>query len=166
HSVPQPPQECGKPRRRGSEKRHCEAGKFGEHAFADQARHLRLKGLGMGGVVLDVVARPSQRGDGMAVGRAGMNAKRQAVALGRRINRPEMPAAERRFLHASTRICTKRRSLAQPPISSTPYSVFCKGTTLEARGRGSRSSHSLATQSLSARVKAKAMSSLKRRPTP
>src|SRR5262245_13101776 len=47
---------------------------------------------------------------------------------------------------ASTRICTKRRSLAQRSISSTAYSVFCNGTTMEARSRGSRSSHSLATQ--------------------
>ena len=50
--------------------------------------------------------------------------------------------------------------MAQRSISSTAYSTFCIGTMIEARRRGSRSSHSLAIQSFSARWKARAMSSL------
>jgi len=45
-------------------------------------------------------------------------------------------------------------------ISSTASSGFCIGTTIEARSRSSRSSHSRAIQSLIARAKAAPMSSL------
>jgi hypothetical protein len=55
---------------------------------------------------------------------------------------------------------TKRGSPARRSISSTASSTFCAGTMIEARSRGSRSSHSLASQSLTARHIIAAMSSL------
>ena len=73
------------------------SGILGEHAFGDQAHDLRLKALGLGDVVLDVVARPAKRSDRVAVGTAGMNADRQAVAFGRCIDRPVLAAPERHF---------------------------------------------------------------------
>ena len=50
-------------------------------------------------VVLHVEARPAERGHGMAIGAAGMDADRQAVALRCGVERPEMPAPERHLAH-------------------------------------------------------------------
>ncbi len=54
---------------------------------------------------------------------------------------------------------TKRGSLAQRSISATDFSTLCTGITIEPRSRGSLSSHSLTSQSFSARQNASAMSS-------
>src|SRR3954465_70625 len=78
HPAPElrePPEKAGKPGHAGFQQHHLEAGILGEHPFANQARHLRLKRLGVTGIILDVVARPTQRRDGMAVARAGMDAE-------------------------------------------------------------------------------------------
>ena len=72
---------------------------LGKHAFGNQAHDLRLKTLRLGGIILDVIARPAERSDRVPIGTAGMNAERQAVAFGRRIDRPERAAPERHFAH-------------------------------------------------------------------
>ena len=54
---------------------------------------------------------------------------------------------------------TKRLSLAQRSISATDFSTLCTGITIEPRSRASLSSHSLTSQSFSARQNASAMSS-------
>ncbi len=61
---------------------------------------------------------------------------------------------------ANSSTCTKRRSFATRSISATASSVLCSGTRIDARNRGSRSSSSFATQSLTAEHSAIAMSSL------
>ena len=61
---------------------------------------------------------------------------------------------------ANSSTCTKRRSAATRSISATASSGLCTGTRIEARSRGSRSSSSFATQSLTAEHSAIAMSSL------
>ena len=54
---------------------------------------------------------------------------------------------------------TKRLSLAQRSISATDFSTLWVGITIEPRSRASLSSHSLASQSFSARQNASCMSS-------
>ena len=49
---------------------------------------------------------------------------------------------------------TKRLSLAQRSISATDFSTLCIGITIEPRSRASLSSHSLTSQSFSARQNA------------
>ena len=99
-----------------------------------------------------------------------MDADRQAMTLRGRVNGPPVPAPERAFPARGQQqdSCTNRRSLAQRSISSTASSIFCVGTTIEARRRGSRSSHSLAAiQNIErTRAKAPAMSSLNRSSRP
>ena len=60
----------------------------------------------------------------------------------------------------SSRTWTKRLSSAMRSISSAARSGEWMGTTMEARSRGSRSSHSLASQLLIARHRAAERSSL------
>ena len=60
----------------------------------------------------------------------------------------------------STSTCTKRRSAAQRSTSATASATFWVGTRMLARRRSSRLSHSAATQSLTARQSAAAMSSV------
>ena len=54
---------------------------------------------------------------------------------------------------------TKRLSAAQRSISATAFSMLCAGITIEPRSLVSLSSHSLTSQSFSARQNASAMSS-------
>ena len=61
---------------------------------------------------------------------------------------------------ANSSTWTKRRSAATRSISATASSGLCTGTRIDARSRGSRSSSSFATQSLTAEHSAIAMSSL------
>ena len=61
---------------------------------------------------------------------------------------------------ANSSTWTNRRSAATRSISATACSGLCTGTRIEARSRGSRSSSSFATQSLTAEHSAIAMSSL------
>ena len=68
----QPPQEWRDPGHAGLDQHHLQAGMFGEHALADEARDLGLETLRLRAIVLDIIARPAQRGDGMAIGAAGM----------------------------------------------------------------------------------------------
>jgi hypothetical protein len=60
---------------------------------------------------------------------------------------------------ASSSTWTNRRSVARRSISSAARAGFWGATTIEARSRGSRSSHCLTSQSLTAAAIAAAMCS-------
>ena len=128
------------------------ARKLGENTLGDQAGQLRLEGGGLVDVFLGERGRPADRGHRVAVHAAGVDADRQAVAFRGGVDRPVLPAAQGGSLPTSSMTWTKRRSGAQRLISSTASSAFCIGTMIEARSRGSRSSHSRAIQSFSARA--------------
>ncbi len=72
---------------------------LGQHALADETGDLRLEALRLGGVVLQVVGGPAERGDRMSIGAAGMNPDRQVVAFGGRIDRPEVATPKRHLAH-------------------------------------------------------------------
>ena len=94
----------------------------------------------------------SRRGRRVAIGAAGMDADRQAVLFARRrrsASSCRRPSGMSPIASIST--WTKRLSGATRSISATASSGLCNGTTIEARSRGSRSSSSFATQSLTAR---------------
>ena len=93
------PEEARQPGHAGFDEHDLQAGMLGEHALADQARHLRLEALRLRRVILDVIGRPAERRHRVAVGRTGMDADRQSVALGRGIDRPEVPPSKRHLLH-------------------------------------------------------------------
>ena len=96
----------------------------------------------------------------MAVGAAGMNADRQAEPLGGGIDRPVEAPPEQHVAHRG------QQHLHEAPVGGDPLDLgdgevgLCPGTRIDARRRGSRSSSSFATQSLTAAHSAAAMSSL------
>ncbi len=102
HATPefrQPPQEAGQPGDARFHQHHLELGELGEGALADEAAELRLERLRVGDIVLDVVARPAERGHRLPVAGARMDADRQVMLLRRGEQRPPVPAPERRLLH-------------------------------------------------------------------
>ena len=66
----------------------------------------------------------------------------------------------------SPTINTCRPAARSRSISATDSSTLCTGSTMEARSRGSRSSHSLAIQSFTARANTAPISSLNGNCTP
>ena len=60
----------------------------------------------------------------MAIGAAGVNAKREAMALGRRIDRPKMTAPERRFAHRQYQDLHEAGILPVPAAARRPASVL------------------------------------------
>ena len=110
-----------------------------ETRLASWSRRLAL----LRDVILEKIGRPARRGRRVPIGAAGVDADRQAVRSRGAIDRPVVPAAQRHVEPTpSSSTWTKRGSPARRSISSAASSGFCDGTTIEARSRGSRSSHS------------------------
>ena len=100
HALPGlvgPPHEGRQPADARFHQHDLEARKLAEHALEDEAQQLRLVRLRLGDVVLEPIGRPADRARRHAVLAAGMDRERQLVALGRRVDRPEMAAAEQRL---------------------------------------------------------------------
>ena len=102
HPAPElgePPQARRQPGDPGFDQHHLELGVFDEHALADEAAELGVEAQRLGGVVLQVVGRPPRAGERVVVAAAGVDADREAVALGGGIDRPVHRLAERVLAH-------------------------------------------------------------------
>src|SRR5690606_26084504 len=93
------PEMCRQPGEAGFGEHYLQVREFAEDALADQARHLRLKGLRVGGIVFGVVRGPADAGYGVAVAAASVDAERQSVAFRRRPDWPVDALAERHLAH-------------------------------------------------------------------
>ena len=89
-----------------------------EHAFHDQAGHLRLAGGGVLGHLLDVERRPAGIADGAAAIAEDVHADRQARLAGRFVDRPVAAAAHQFAVRVSISTWAKRRSPARRRISA------------------------------------------------
>ncbi len=67
-----------------------------EHALGDQADELGLKPRRLADIILHIVRGPADGGGRMVLRAAGVHPDRQSVPLGRRVDRPVQPPAERR----------------------------------------------------------------------
>ena len=126
-------------------------GKLHEHAVAEQAGELRLHALGLIDIVLDVVAGPADRGDRAAIGAAEMEPDRQVQALGL-LDRSATSSAGHRADRASP-ASAPARSAGRPPGGRSPRPRApgsASGSRSRRARRGSLSSHSAASQSLTA----------------
>ena len=79
-TVVQPPHQRGQPGEAPFDQRHLQRRKLLEHAFANQADDLGLKGLGHAPMVLDVVGGPAGPRNGSCSGAPKMDAHRQLAA--------------------------------------------------------------------------------------
>ena len=151
------PHEGRQPTDAGFHQHHLQPGKFQEHAFVDQTQHLGLERLRLGEVIFVAIGRPADRARRAPILAAGMNSDRQFVFLGGLIHRPVVPPPQQRFALRQHQHGDERLSSARRSISSTAKSGACIGTTIDARRRESRASHSAAIQSLIALQKAEAI---------
>ncbi len=87
----------GQPRHARLDQHHAQLGKLGEHAFADEARELRLEGERLVDVVLGVIGGPADRRGRVPEAAAGVDADGQPVPRRGRIDRPVVAAPERRL---------------------------------------------------------------------
>ena len=156
-----PPQQRRQPGEARFDQHQLERGELLEHALGEEAQQLRFERRRLRDVILHPVRRPARRGRRMAIGAAGVNADREPVLFGRRIDRPIGAAAEQHLAHGKQQHLHEAAVGREPlDLRAPPAPGLCAGSRIDARRRGSRSSSSFAIQSFTAAHSAAAMSSL------